>query len=230
MDLTSDWSLSNARVCLAACVRAYREQTIETEHSHVLVEPCSNAVILAFRGSADIEQWLADAEFWMTDTQFGRVHEGFWKSTQEALKVFYGCNPNGPLFITGHSLGGAQAVIFARCCGLQVSGVYTFGQPKSGDHVWRVNYIKSGLDEITWRVVNALDIVPRMPSRWLGYRKAEMDVLMPASGCLVFNPSRVRRRLADLRAVWSDWHNRRVGLVADHFIANYQQRLGIGSS
>jgi hypothetical protein len=88
--------------------------------------------------------------------------------------------PNVKLWVTGHSLGAAIATLFyARLLrsendirGAKLVGAYTFGCPRTADYDFVMNAITSEssvLDENSpnkrniWRVVNANDIVPRVP-------------------------------------------------------------------
>ena len=66
-----------------------------------------------------------------------------------------------PLYLTGHSMGGALAVLTA--CRLAKMGrpavaTYTFGAPRIGDPAFCAGY-----DLPTYRVVNRLDLVPEVP-------------------------------------------------------------------
>lgn len=67
-----------------------------------------------------------------------------------------------PLFVIGHSLGGALAVLAALPLaegGLRVAGVYTFGMPRPGNQAFQSRYDKR-LGTATYRLVNGSDIVP----------------------------------------------------------------------
>ena len=65
-----------------------------------------------------------------------------------------------PLFITGHSLGGAVASIATKRLNADrtIAACYTFGSPRVGNEVW-VSQIKSPI----YRIVNSADFVPTMP-------------------------------------------------------------------
>ncbi|EFJ44160.1 hypothetical protein VOLCADRAFT_95646 [Volvox carteri f. nagariensis] len=73
------------------------------------------------------------------------------------------------LWVFGHSLGGAVALMAASYLavqeGLTPTGVYTFGCPRAGDHTWEQAY---KLHDVTLRLENAGDIVPALPfgSAW----------------------------------------------------------------
>src|ERR1700690_2174306 len=100
-----------ARMCVNACVRSYQSQTFGSELAHVLVEHSEGPPIIAFRGSADVRDWLTDFRVGFCFTQFGRVHRGFWESTssvlQEILKLDQRAKPE-PVILTGHSKGAAE--------------------------------------------------------------------------------------------------------------------------
>ncbi len=63
----------------------------------------------------------------------GQVHRGFLKALDEVFSRLGGLSAMGkPVWLTGHSLGGALAILAAaRLPGVQ--GVYTFGAPNVGD-------------------------------------------------------------------------------------------------
>lgn len=65
-----------------------------------------------------------------------------------------------PLFITGHSLGGALATIAAKKLTHKggIASCYTFGSPRVGNVDWAV-----GIKTPVYRVVNAVDPVTMMP-------------------------------------------------------------------
>jgi hypothetical protein len=74
------------------------------------------------------------------------------------------------LWITGHSLGGALAMLtaafLANVQNHPLAGVYTFGQPRVGDPVFQRRYDET-LGDITFRCVNNCDPVPHLPPREL---------------------------------------------------------------
>jgi triacylglycerol lipase len=134
-------------------------------------------ILVAFRGTE------ADPRDWITDSRFGprrgeldaMVHSGFhealdlvWPDVGEALAASGGRE----VWLAGHSLGAALAVLAAARiveAGGTVTGVYTYGQPRIGKADFRAAY-EERLGDITFRVVNHIDLVTRVPLLIQGYR------------------------------------------------------------
>jgi triacylglycerol lipase len=129
-----------------------------------------SAVFVSFRGTETPGEWLSDFEAIPTSSQIGngRVHEGFQKvyevireSALDGLRAVL--NSGDQVFVTGHSLGAALAILFANDAvslapNLQVC---TFAGPRTGlgDFVSSYNQRVPS----TLRVVNRWDIVPNLP-------------------------------------------------------------------
>lgn len=100
-----------------------------------------NMVILEFRGTepAEIRDWLSDANAPQVPVTNGKAHWGFhtaldavYEPTREAITALR--DRDQSLWVTGHSLGGALAMLAAARLhfaepSLSADGVYTFGQP-----------------------------------------------------------------------------------------------------
>jgi len=134
--------------------------------------------IVAFRGSEiwkrrehfDPNEVFADLKtniaIRLTDwEQGGKVHRGFKKALDEVwldllpyVRILQdkGCK----IWVTGHSLGGALATLFACRYG-NTQGVYTFGSPRVGNAEFG-----AAIDVKIYRIVNNADIVPRVPPPW----------------------------------------------------------------
>ena len=124
--------------------------------------------VLAFRGTeADrMKDLRADAKATQATCPTGeRVHSGFMQQyddisfqLEEALDDSR--IKDKPLFITGHSLGGAVATIAARRLDAerQIAACYTFGSPRVATEGW-VAQIKTPI----YRIVNSADPVPMVP-------------------------------------------------------------------
>lgn len=144
--------------------------------------------VLAFRGTVpdDFLNWLTDANTTLTNFHFGRVHTGFyrnveplWRRIADAIddavapKPAGGLLPLENLYITGHSLGAAMAVIAAARIFTAdyypwqslVRGVYTYGQPSVGDKIFCDHFERQF--EL-YRHVYRTDVVPHMPPADVG--------------------------------------------------------------
>ncbi len=94
---------------------------------------------VVIRGSDKPSDWLTNLSMWTTGTTIGRVHSGYYGvavAFMEELEQRLRAMPDRPIVLTGHSMGGAVAVITAMMlqAGNAIAGVYTFGQPKAGRH------------------------------------------------------------------------------------------------
>lgn len=89
--------------------------------------------------------------------------------TRQVSMLLYD-NPDAKLYITGHSLGGALAALYATMLhyvgetevASKIGAVYTFGQPRIGDEDF-ADYAGEKLRGKYFRVVYCNDVVPRVP-------------------------------------------------------------------
>lgn len=134
-------------------------------------------LVIAFRGTDDTDDVLYNARFSTEQGALGaRVHSGF----RMALKNVWGdvepvilATDKNVLF-TGHSLGGALALLAAARVlemGRRVEGVVTFGQPRVGKGKF-AREINLRMQSRVFRVINFVDPVPRVPLAIQGYRHA----------------------------------------------------------
>ena len=133
-------------------------------------------LILAFRGTTVLLDWISDADVDLIGGPAGRIHEGFsmalsfvWMDIWNYIKE----RRNGrAIWVTGHSLGAALATLAVAKLRLErdeaVNGLYTFGAPRAGDLEFaRVFDLDFG--QQTFRYVNDQDIVSRVPLRLMQY-------------------------------------------------------------
>jgi hypothetical protein len=146
------------------------------------------AIVIAFRGTLapginipSITDWLQDFVAYPISVPGegevpGKVHIGFFNAVNkifdvpngiwEEVNALHKSNPNLPLYITGHSKGGAMASLcaalihFQKPSGLQPSAVYTFAAPIAGDKDFVAGFPPT--IPVT-RYENYLDIVPFLP-------------------------------------------------------------------
>ncbi|HUJ15457.1 MAG TPA: lipase family protein, partial [Thermoanaerobaculia bacterium] len=154
---------------------------------------CGRVVILSYRGTppASLVTWLGDADVGSESMRIGGdvvpVHSGFYRNFRATrLAIFEELtaalrgrslvdpnkkldSPLQALYVTGHSLGGALAVLFAlslcaperRALADRLRAVYTFGQPMTvGEPLPEAARVVSAK---IFRHVLARDIVPLLP-------------------------------------------------------------------
>jgi triacylglycerol lipase len=123
--------------------------------------------IVAFRGtqSDDWRDLFDDARFKLTDWQTGHVHAGFkgaFDRIRDKLNAALTTHaPNRPVWMTGHSLGAALAVLAADEIEA-TQGVYTFGLPRVGDPTFVAHFNERFRDR-SFRYVDHLDVVTHVP-------------------------------------------------------------------
>ncbi|MEX0900717.1 MAG: lipase family protein [Gammaproteobacteria bacterium] len=138
------------RVGLAGSHCTRISQTVDAMYifatAYLVQSACGRVVILAFRGTelANVGNWLADVDVGDESVALAcaagasaRVHAGFMRNLR-AVRLEVLEHLRDPrmqaLFVTGHSLGGALASLFAltlddAAIADRLRAVYTFGQP-----------------------------------------------------------------------------------------------------
>lgn len=140
--------------------------TFDANGSQAILIKTKKFAVLSFRGTepTELKDIKADAHATLTQcVTEGKVHSGFHEAynvierdVSRALNDF----EDLPLFITGHSLGGALATIAAKRI-THVGGnaaCYTFGAPRVSDDHWLMT-MKTPI----YRVVNSSDGVTMVP-------------------------------------------------------------------
>lgn len=124
--------------------------------------------IVCFRGTSNLRQWIMNTLIrphgWRRfrvegDPEDGFVHSGFYV-LHKRLWPLIGPALSGlprPWIFSGHSLGGALALIAGVVERPEL--VCTFGAPKVGNAVFNDLVDRRRL----WRIVNEVDLVPRLP-------------------------------------------------------------------
>ncbi len=142
--------------------------TFDTSGTQAILVSFKNLIILAFRGTeaTSIKDIKSDAKAKTTACETGgKIHTGFKEAFDHVRfdiekKLNEGELQNKPLFITGHSLGGALATVAAKKLTHKggLAACYTFGSPRVGDEEW-IGNIKTPI----YRLVNAADCVTMLP-------------------------------------------------------------------
>jgi predicted lipase len=140
----------------------------------------SDIIVIVFRGTQDELDWKTNVNARLVGLQGGtRVHTGFFQAywpIRDAMFDFVKrtikAKPR-PVYITGHSLGGALALMATAelandedaAIRDSIAACYTFGCPRAGDSSFDI-YVKAPL----YRITNGVDMVPAIPPAVLGYR------------------------------------------------------------
>lgn len=144
-------------------------KTFDNNDTQAILVDAGSYIILSFRGTeADsIQDIRSDTKANITKCAVseGNIHTGFRDAfdcvrrevEDEINKAQYS---EKPLFITGHSLGGALATVATKYLTHKggIAACYTFGSPRVGNDDW-VNNIKTPIH----RLVNAADSVSMLP-------------------------------------------------------------------
>ena len=210
----------------------------------------SEFAVVAFRGTKDIRNWMTDFNAtpvsfpWLFESgpDVGDVHAGFGHALRDAwLKVNAAVTamlptpavahvnntismpPQPTLWLTGHSLGGALAVLTGAVLSMwqlaqmrPVAGIYTFGQPRIGLYKFCGNYDQV-LRPKTFRFVNKADLVPRVPFRGFDYADIGRMIHFDSSG---------RPKLES--SEWSDLLNRTFQSFSDFFSIVGDMNVDVG--
>lgn len=199
--------------------------------------------LLVFRGTlvTSRSNLLTDADLRLVPAASGpgRVHRGFRNAYREiSAPLEEACRrlpPGTKLYLCGHSLGGALAVL-ASASLREATATYTFGAPRIGDR----DFVEHLPPAARYRVVNEHDIVCQLPPGPV-YRHVGAPRLVTGSGDLLSGDAAdlsfgerfqriLRGRLPrlwslrdDLRALRHELL--RENVVSDHAPASYAARL-----
>lgn len=133
--------------------------------SYYLTQSPTGMQQLAFRGTANLENVLVDLDVsLLPDSALGiQLHQGFALAAKAAYNdALVHIDKSQPIRTTGHSLGGAIAVIvgmYLQQDGYPLEGIITFGQPKVTNVTGAEKFESLPLT----RVVTPADIVPLVP-------------------------------------------------------------------
>ncbi len=190
--------------------------------------------VVVLTGTEDVKDLLKDAQVW---TQEGRkdpqcdkkvsIHNGFYRALSNIKKdetLFQRLTQlqqqGRKVYFTGHSLGGALATILAYFTSLdhpdiQVTAVYTFGQPHTGTSSFQKCY-DARLKNRTFRFVNSDDAIPRIKPTD-NYEHVGIPIYFDSKGNIVEE--------ADFSALNSVGSFIDSPFINDHDIRNYLNHL-----
>lgn len=176
--------------------------------------PAGQAQWVVLRGTANLRNIYDDLEFLGRDEhELGiNVHAGFDAALQECLPwILARLDKNRPIWVTGHSLGGAVAALLVATLDHRgfngVSGI-TFGQPKFTDALGAAKLAHLKI----LRIVHDEDPIPMLPPLAVEgggiavYHHFGPEVIVSASGHFFFLKEHASDRL-NVTEIWQDLEN-----------------------
>lgn len=153
-----------------------------------------NMIVVAIRGTTDLYDWFTNLRALRYNPEGGhgtaRFHKGFYRAISACLepvslelrRLIGARQEQVPIYVTGHSLGGAMAAIMHAIWSMVIGGEwlhdgmaerrlrtiagYTFGMPRYGNFSAVANY------RAPYHMYNDFDIVPTVPPKWLGFENS----------------------------------------------------------
>jgi len=192
--------------CLPRCLTCCCVNEADTQ-AYVAVR--EDVAIVGFRGTeaGSLTDWSSDfsvartTSYWK-DAPSAKMHRGFkfaleliadelvaYLEEAGVVKLDGTNSPKEttvPIWVTGHSLGGALAIAFTAYLdgvhGIKVRYTATFGQPRVGNAAFKEQYDKRGLGERTVRFVLCTDVIAQQPPNFLGYSHVGSRVYYSSTG------------------------------------------------
>lgn len=207
----------------------------------ITISKLSRVIFISLRGTTlSFSDFKADLDARKVKYSLGfgdsvKLHRGFFDAVLECFdevveRVASLNNPHVPVYITGHSLGGAMAAIFHARLGendLHPFGhrrhnrispsisCYTFGMPRYGDLA-----SKSLLPQ-PYHIFNEFDAIPTLPPTFLGYADTANE------RCLNAIPDQTTVLTKGNFALRSGKGIATVLGVSDHRMERYVERLDV---
>ena len=200
----------------------------------VVVAAGHGATFVTFAGSDPLkfEDWITDFDAAKSATD---VHKGFqqtvgkvWPDVEAGIKTAIAGRPASEqaLFFTGHSLGGALAIVAATRASATPefknlpTTVYTFGGPRIGGAEFFSEY---PLHDSTFRLIHGTDIVATVPAAQPGdYRHVGRSVQCQTGGLFLLAANKNggpanKTPVIEENRPWNRRYAIRCGAVLDQF-------------
>ncbi|MEM9484267.1 MAG: lipase family protein [Cyanobacteria bacterium P01_F01_bin.116] len=245
LDIMRLWGVKD----LSNNFKPFEDKKHDTQAFIFRTEDC---IVLAFRGSQEIRDWYTNfstqlrkftirREGQTTVSSYkGRVHTGFflgWASIEKKVLAQIkrwqdDLSPDEtlpPLFVTGHSLGGALATMAAASLqdnNMNVAGLYTFGQPRVGDLTF-TRQLNTALSGKAFRFINNNDVVPHVPPPFSVRNPTRLYAHLGtvkyfnSKGLLVAKYKGISRALDGLLGLGKSLFESGFDLITDHSMSYY---------
>ena len=184
---------------------------------------------MSFRGTDESADWLDNINVLSKQKSFGKFHKGFWNALEDIWKPlddqFHSLQKQKerPLFITGHSLGGAMASIAAARIISEdryFISVYTFGQPRALTRTTAKTFDAECRSRF-FRFHNNNDIVTRIPSWVTGYSHVGTHLYITEENEIHSDKGFWFRFIDYIDGAFSSLTERGVDAIFDHNIDEY---------
>ena len=194
--------------------------------------------VVVFRGTQQIRDWLTNLDATKTPVVsdrgerkdvLGNVHKGFKRaflSVRDQINEHLDDERELPLFVTGHSLGGALATLatwYER--GDRLAACYTFGAPRVGD-----GGLTDRFRTPVYRLVNGADPVPFVPPS--GLVVEGLKVVLRVVGTVVGPVDKLADRLVRLQGYRHYGYQRYLSICQQGAAGNYprlRNEFGVSS-
>lgn len=146
-------------------------RVIETENFVYIIAQVNSFTVIAVRGTVatSLSEWMIDFDALKNPARNGFYHRGFDDEAKIALPLLLDATEDRrrsrlPLYITGHSLGGAVASILSQVWPEtdKVMTPYVFASPRFGTRA-------AARRQPRFSYIRPFDIVPHVPPRRLGF-------------------------------------------------------------
>lgn len=204
--------------------------------AYIAVSP--DIIVLSFRGTQTKKDWEIDfqAALIHPDGADGKllVHCGFYRAFRmladgpsglgaAIAEIKNTSKSDVPIYIAGHSLGGALAQIAAAVFGDdRVAACYTFGSPRVGN-----SYFDLWVKVPSYRVINFADIVPQVPLA-IEYRHSGDPRYLPdhvSASPYRYQPNILVRIVQFAQGIFQFARARSILSIADHATQQYCEKL-----
>lgn len=176
--------------------------------------------VVAFGGSNDRQDWINNTDYRMIEYYNGKYHAGFHRMTKNVANEIISeiRTIDKPLYITGHSAGGAIAVMFAEILlkrGIKFDTIYTFGQPRLMSFS-TAELFSNRTKGKYFRYQHNNDAACLLPPSWLGYSHAGQLVYIDSKGRIINRVGFFDRFIDSVSGLFKSATRLKIGYIQDH--------------
>jgi hypothetical protein len=172
-------------------IEVYSNSTYDSQ-TYVGYNPTDDEIVVAFRGSSNLKNWIADFTFNKVPypnpaCKNCHVHDGFYTvylgtlvEMNRHVATLAAKYPTASIFVTGHSLGAAVSILgaldFIQLYPKRLVSLYNYGEPRVGDPAfvaWACTVLHDGQQH---RLVHNKDPVPHLPPIDFGFLHAPQEI------------------------------------------------------